>query len=229
MRNKTKIVLVILLFVPIIGFAFVPLAVASHGELNSFIRIPSFGINFPSNWHSAPWQTMLDSWDPETSRLIMYWWCDPFDDLQAGVPWDPELPDYNGDDEIVIGFGMGLDRDYAGNPLTQKTAKEVQESIELKIIIDWDTETPYEVDLRISPVVYIPHSGDEGWPVYFYRVGTVFRAGELKAIIGPGPHTLKLVFVDIFGEWNSDMDVAFLKMIGVLPPEAPDTCWFNLL
>ncbi len=229
MRNKTKIILALSLFVPILGFAFVPRAAASHGELISFIHIPSFGVNFPSNWHAAPWQTMIDSWDPDTSRLIFYWWCEPFDNLQAGEDWDPDMPEYNGDDEIVIGFGMSIDRDYDGIPLTQKTAKEMQETIEVKVIIDWETENPYEVDLRISPIVFVPHLGDPGYPLYFYRVGAVFRAGELKDVIGDGPHSFKFYIIDDSGEWNSDMDIALLKFLGWIPLEAPPTCWFKLI
>jgi hypothetical protein len=244
MRNKTKILLVLMLFVPIMGFAFVPRAVASHGELISFIHIPKFGVNFPSNWNAAPWQTMIESWNPETSRLIMYWWCDPFDDdwlpIDPGPDgeygteddiywyfWDDDMPEYDGNDEIVIGWGMGLVYDNSFQPLTQQTAKEVQKTIEVAVIIDgW-----YEVDLRISPVVYVPHAYnnyEEGWPVYFYRVGAVFRAGELKEIIGTGVHEFKLVINDFFTDWNSDDEIAMWKFFGLLPAEAPDTCLFEL-
>ncbi|MFX1341242.1 MAG: hypothetical protein ACFFAL_00965 [Promethearchaeota archaeon] len=249
MRSKTKIVLVLLLFVPLFSFAFAPRAAASHGELNSFIRIPSFGVNFPSNWHSAPWQTMIDSWDPATSHLIMYWWCEPFDDEWVWVgpgpdeipgteddiwfyDWNPDMPSYNGDEGIVIGFGMGIFYDEEYQELNQESAKRFREETECRVIIDAGTPDAYEVDLRISPVVYNPQVTNpfvEGWRVYFYRVGAVFKPGELREIIGSGEHTMLLMINDWeFGAWNSDIDISWAKFFGDLPPAAPDTCWFEL-
>jgi hypothetical protein len=237
MRKKTKIVLVLLLFVPLFSFAFAPRAAASHGELNSFIRIPSFGVRFPASWNSAPFRTMVESWDPTTSHLIMYWWCEPFDDEWVydevnGIwyyDWDPDMPTYDGDEGIVIGFGMGVFTDEDGNPLTQKSAKRYRDNTIIKVIIEAGSDD-YDVDLRISPIVYNPKATtDPDWPVYFYRVGAVFKPGELREIIGTGEHTFLLIINDYSGDWNSDVDIFWFKFFGDLPQAAPDTCLFNLI
>jgi hypothetical protein len=169
----------------------------------------------------------------------MYWWCEPFDDEWVWIDppgievydWEPDMPLYNGDEGIVFGFGMGLFFDEEFNPLTQKSAKRYRDETILKMIIDFDTPNEYEVELRISPVVYNPHATNpvnENWPVYFYRVGAVFKPGELRDIIGTGQHTLLFVIDDWMGYWNSDMDVAGFKASGYLSPFAPNTCWFEL-
>jgi len=189
---------------------------------------------------------MIDSWDPTTSHLIMYWWCEPFDDEWVwvgpgpdGIPdteddiwfydWNPDMPTYNDDEGMVIGFGMGVFADEEGNPLTQKSAKRYRENTIIKVIIDAGPDE-YEVDLRISPVVYNPKATtDPDWPVYFYRVGAVFKPGELREILGTGVHTFLLIINDYSGDWNSDDDIFWFKFFGDLPQAAPDTCLFNLI
>lgn len=178
----------------------------------------------------------------------MWWWCDPWEDdwyyvgpgpdgIQGtdddfyAIAWDPDMPTYNGDDEIVIGFGMALWYDENYEELTQQSAKRYRENYEPKVILDLGKGTEYEVDLRISPVVYVSQADNEfhpGWRVFFYRVGTVFRAGELRDIIGSGEHTFTFIVDDWEGVFNTDDLLALYKFLGILPPDAPNAFRFNL-